>query len=59
MHGGNGLEGAQEGESVEDTCLRLITNTSFFLAMNQRDQDIFLLELATQCIYWVTAQSDH
>jgi len=51
MHGGNGIEAALEDEGVEDTYIRLITNTSFVQAMEEHDRKLFLLSIASQILY--------
>lgn len=53
MFNGNGLEEANEDESVEETYFRLIIESPYFDAMDSENREMFLLSLAQECISWV------
>lgn len=51
IHGGNGIEAAREDEAVEETYIRLIRNTSFVRVMNETDQELFMLSIASEILH--------
>lgn len=53
------LEAAQEDEAVEETYFRLIIESPTFDIMDPRDREMFLLELAQQCITWVQDRENY
>lgn len=55
MFNGNGIQGADEDECVEDTYFRLIIESEFFHTMDDdpEDQELFMLLLGQACIDWV------
>ena len=55
----SGLEAANEDESVEETYFRLILESVTFDRMNSQDKEMFLLEIAAQCIHWVQNRHDY
>lgn len=53
MFNGNGIQGADEDECVEDTYFRLIIESEFFDTLEPDDRELFLLAIAQSCIDWV------
>lgn len=53
------LEAAEPDECIEETYFRLIIESPTFDAMNSEDREMFLLELAQNCVTWVQQRRDY
>lgn len=56
---GNGLQDSQPDETVEDTYFRLIIESPLFDGWDSTEREMFLLELAQNCISWVQDRNNY
>jgi hypothetical protein len=49
----SGFEAAQVDESIEETCFRLIVESTVFDNLTPDEREMFLADIALYCIAWI------
>lgn len=55
----NNIKPDNPDETVEEAFFRSMIETEFFDKLDPEDRELFLLEIASQCISWVMARRDY